>query len=529
MTRPAAQDLLPVADRVRWLQIFRVFMLAALPALAIATGAPAAAVHRISVISAVWLALALSSWVLTRVGRQTALTALTVTLLGDGLVLAAGWLELGDLHGPVGTLIMLHAIAVTLAASFRTGVKIALWHSILALLVLNAGAIGLLGDVRPYAIRDAIISFAGLWVAVLSTAALAAANERELRRRRLDEKALRELALRLGEETGPGAAALQLARFAIDEFGARRAAVVVATDGTTDDHLGEYGLAAVTDAEGRGELRHLSVAGQPPRLTPDEAVLLHRSDPATDGWLTEILPRGLNMVIVPFAVGDTAGALVFELPRRRSARVSRRVERRTVATARQAAAQSAAAISRAIAAARLADAAATDGLTGLANRGRFDARLQERLRSGEPFGLVLVDLDHFKAVNDHHGHQVGDAVLVGVAQALRRAVGSSGLVARYGGEELVAIVDGPAHEAAQTAELLRRAVAQAGTPVAVTASLGVAAYPVEARTGDALIALADQRLYVAKHRGRDQVVSAADDPLAGLTGPVGGPVHPVHP
>ncbi|MBN2171669.1 MAG: GGDEF domain-containing protein [Candidatus Krumholzibacteriota bacterium] len=168
--------------------------------------------------------------------------------------------------------------------------------------------------------------------------------------------------------------------------------------------------------------------------------------------------------------------------------------------------------------AAILEIATTDGLTGLANRTAFDARLDEELaRAGalaQPLSLILLDLDRFKAVNDTHGHQAGDAVLRSAAACMRRLVGAQGLAARYGGEEFAVILPGRDAQATRIlAEDLRRAiaaceVAHGDRRLRVTVSLGCScqapgALPV--RPAD-MVAEADRWLYRAKRAGRDRVL-----------------------
>jgi diguanylate cyclase (GGDEF)-like protein len=150
-----------------------------------------------------------------------------------------------------------------------------------------------------------------------------------------------------------------------------------------------------------------------------------------------------------------------------------------------------------------------DGLTGVANRRRFDEALEEACASarekGKPLSLVLIDLDHFKRLNDAHGHHHGDDALRGVGALLaERTASRGGLAARFGGEEFAWLLPGFSLDAAQAeAEALRLLVRDAGM---VTASVGVSS---NAGTPDltpfALIAAADSALYRAKSRGRDRV------------------------
>jgi len=163
--------------------------------------------------------------------------------------------------------------------------------------------------------------------------------------------------------------------------------------------------------------------------------------------------------------------------------------------------------------------ASTDPLTGLLNRRRFlELAVAEHLRAGRhqrPLSLVLIDLDHFKRVNDQHGHRMGDAVLRTAAAILSGAIRGSDLAARFGGEELVLLLpETDLNGAAGMAERLRQGFAAAitsldGTDVRVTASLGVAAWRGPGESLDTLIHRADQALYAAKHAGRDKVMVAA--------------------
>jgi diguanylate cyclase (GGDEF)-like protein len=161
----------------------------------------------------------------------------------------------------------------------------------------------------------------------------------------------------------------------------------------------------------------------------------------------------------------------------------------------------------------------TDPLTGLANRRRLtetlEAEWQRALRSGEPVGLAMVDIDNFKKYNDHYGHQGGDECLRRVAHALRGSIRTTDLVARYGGEEFCIVMPGaPAGGAMVVAERARRAVADLREPHAladsgiVTISLGVTSgAPVTGIQPDHLIKVADEVLYEAKRAGRNRVAA----------------------
>ncbi len=156
-----------------------------------------------------------------------------------------------------------------------------------------------------------------------------------------------------------------------------------------------------------------------------------------------------------------------------------------------------------------------DSLTGLHNRRAFDEHLPREVarsqRLGEPFCLLMIDIDHFKRLNDTYGHPAGDAVLRSVARAIAGCTRPSDLVARYGGEEFAVVLSGiDSGQALAVAERIRRQVALAETGLhRVTVSVGVAQYqPSAGDDAELLLSRADQALYAAKHGGRNRVQTA---------------------
>ena len=166
--------------------------------------------------------------------------------------------------------------------------------------------------------------------------------------------------------------------------------------------------------------------------------------------------------------------------------------------------------------------ALTDSLTEVANKRAFKravaALTADAVRDGTKLAVILFDIDHFKAVNDRHGHAIGDRVLTQVAALASQIVRSSDLVARYGGEEFVVLLPGASSaEAKRIAEKLRALIESAPLQptLKVTASFGTAVLPDDATGPAGLLRAADQALYAAKRRGRNRVVSAtelAEDP-----------------
>ena len=171
----------------------------------------------------------------------------------------------------------------------------------------------------------------------------------------------------------------------------------------------------------------------------------------------------------------------------------------------------------------------TDGMTGLWNRRNFDLRLESELsravRFIEPFAVIFVELDQMKAVNDRHGHQAGDTVLIELARRLTEAVREVDVVARWGGDEFTLLLPKTGLPGALLlAEKIRSAVGTApfrteAGPLDITISIGVAAYPEHGSSGKELVAAADGAMYQAKAGGRNRVAHA----IVGDTRPAPSP------
>ena len=444
---------------------------------------------------------------LSRVTSRHTLLLFSGMLMVDGLWM--GWASYltGGTTSPLRYVILLHIGAVSLLASYRTGIKLAVWHSLLLFSLRNAVAGKLLVDTAPpssvvYGSADErlAIFIVVLWLVAISTSTLSAINERELRRRRGDLEALTSLAEQIERTDDSSSVARTLLDAAIATFGFPRGVVLASAEGHLP-LLASYGL----DEE---------LARRPGRPGPSAViaqaheqkgtVLVRGLDPTADPWLARLLPGATNVVVVPLsAEGRSLGALAVEYTG------GARIQRRIVSGLERSASYAALALRNAWLLEQVQRLAATDGLTKIANRRTFEATLEREVaratRSAEHVSLVMVDIDHFKRLNDEHGHQAGDEVLRNVAAALSCECRDFDTAARYGGEEFAIILPGCGpDEALDIAERLRRSVSIAPSIVPVTASAGVATYPSHAGDADTLVRAADEALYASKHAGRDR-------------------------
>lgn len=175
---------------------------------------------------------------------------------------------------------------------------------------------------------------------------------------------------------------------------------------------------------------------------------------------------------------------------------------------------------------RLLQLATSDSLTGLFNRGYVDDRLAIELSRAQRYGkamtLAVIDADHFKALNDTHGHTAGDAILKKLAGMLRGSFRQSDTAGRYGGEEFVVILpETDIESACRKVESLRARIADTpielsdhGRSVRLTISAGLASYPEDGVDAAELFATADERMFEAKHAGRNRVVAGSEVAVA---------------
>jgi two-component system cell cycle response regulator len=436
-------------------------------------------------------------------------------LIGDGVWLAWTAYVSGSLASPVRYLVLLHVGAVALLASYRTGLKLALWHSLLLYAVYNGEQTGVLVPTAPAAVgvsagQQLAVFVVVLWLVTVSTSSLSAVNERELRRRRLDLEALTTFAERVERAVDSKNVARLLLDSVVDTLDVRRGLVLAGPEGQLP-LLASYGLEEhVARRPGRAGASAVVEVAHGEHATQ----LVRGLDEQADPWLARLLPDAQDLVVVPLvAEGKPLGALVLE----RAVEHGGRIPRRTVTALERSASYAALALRNAWLLEQVQRLAATDGLTKIANRRTFEATLEREVaratRSAEHVSLVMVDIDHFKTLNDTHGHQAGDEVLRNVAAALSCECRDFDTPARYGGEEFAIVLPGCGpEEAVAIAERLRQAVAAAPSVVPITASAGVATYPAHAGDADTLVRAADEALYQSKNAGRDRTTQSCGVP-----------------
>lgn len=525
--------LVPLHDRLRYMLVFRatvaVVVIAAWLALSSERGLSLPTLLVLCVGYPVGTALTLRT---IRFERATALRVFGLILLVDAVWLAWITYATNGFGSPLRFVILLHLVAVTLLASFRSGLKLAVWHSLLVSAVVQLQEQGLLRGGRPD-MSDIVLFLAVVWMGVLFTATFASVNERELRRRNYDLQALARLSWQLESALTPQEVAEALVSAVALDFDIDRLVLLVRS--------GER----LVPLAGKGIREVPAMGAEDDRLIAQslrEHRTLRLANPPSEQhpWIGRALPHARNVLCLPmYSEGSALGILLLENPETRGARI----ERRAVEMLERFVSQAALALTNARLLAQVRALAAADGLTGVANRRTFDTRLAAEIdrsvRSGQPLSLVLFDVDHFKRLNDTYGHQAGDETLQRVAAALQAGARSIDLVARYGGEEFALVLPGAsASGAAEVAERIRQAIASMPGEPSVTASMGVADFPSAALNATDLVAAADEALYAAKSGGRNRVAVstrrspaspaglAAGNPTTGDTAAAGTAAQP---
>lgn len=517
-SRPISEEMLSLSERMGYLQALRIaFVLLTFGSAVFAPSVVGASVSDVLLAASLYIAGAATLEYLRRTGPGRKLTLLSAMLLIDGAFLAWAMYLTGGTQSPLRFLVYLHLIAVALLASYRTSLKIALWHSLLFFVVFYAqaadilkpteGALGLVPG-TPEFNRISVFNVLAFWTVAIVTATLSSLNERELRRRAGDLQDLAQMSAALKEEAEPETVAHILLDSVATSFGFKRGFVAIREGGDT----------SVIAFKGPGE------PSPPPEgsrdalidktLAGEETRLVKKPDQGENPGVNALMPFARNLLMIPLAGDDgPIGVLVVEYPER----FGNRISRRTLVTIEQFAAHGALALRNSFLMKEVQKLADTDALTGLANRRTFQNALERELsratRTGEPVTLLLLDVDHFKRFNDTYGHQAGDDVLREVGRTLKAGSREFDVPARYGGEEFAVILpECSSRESIKVAGRLRELVGGIEAVEAVTASAGVATFPTHASDMEALIRAADEALYESKKQGRDRITRSSRHP-----------------
>ena len=497
----ARRDLTPLADRLEVLQAARVLAAVAVLGVPALTGAEATAdLLPVALGYAGVTALVEGCRRLARVHTPWIVTAM---LLADGVFLAFAVSLTGGARSPLLFLMFLDVLAVTLLASYRSGLKVAVWNALLLFLGQAAVRAGLIDATHSASNRAAALDAAAFLTVAVAAAAFSALNERALRESRAHLAGLVALDVDLQRSKTPGDVGEVLARHAVVQLGFRRAAVVTRTatgwERSVADPRGTVVSAACSAPEGP-----VTAAAR----DSWEPHLKRSIEPADT--LAALLPGAVNVAVVALvAEGDCLGVAVAEWGTKRL-----RIPISTVEVVAQSASHSALALRNRALLAEVERLASGDPLTGLANRrvleGAIHREVERAVRSGSPVSLVMLDVDHFKRINDTFGHPAGDEVLRAVANALDAGTKGFDLAARLGGDEFAVLLpacnlqDGPI-----VAERLRALAAAHVRHGDSNVSAGVATLPGDAVDAEGLVAAADAALYAAKRAGRARAETAA--------------------
>lgn len=513
-TDPTAttMELSPLGERLAGMFLLRACF--AIAMFAVALFAPTIvgpSTTQLVVITAIYLGATAAIEGIRRIRGSRGLFLVAFMLLIDGVYLAWVMYATGGPSSPLRSLVYLHLIAVTLLASYRTGLKIALWHSLLFFVAFYAQLAELVEPFIPIDgspqeaarqfNRTSMLNVLAFWVVALGTAAFSALNERELRRGKAHMFEIAQMSAELDEARTAQSVGKMLIDRACSALNVSRAVVIAA-------------------GEQSGKLCLLGSAGD---IDPDlfkahedevvvktwhehAGVAVKKLDPVTDPMVSGLLPDARNLVIVPMYAGTRpVGVLVVE---QRTEAIG--VQRRVVTLLEQFASHAALALRNVWLMDEIIKLADTDALTGIANRRVFERTLQKEVmrsrRTGDHLSLLMIDIDHFKDLNDTYGHQKGDEVLKEVAHSLATNARTFDTPARYGGEEFAIILPScNAQESIWIAERMRQILGTQMSGISITVSAGVATYPAHASTATELLGAADEALYESKRAGRNRV------------------------
>jgi two-component system, cell cycle response regulator len=511
LDRNPSSDIVSLADRMVYMQALRVGIAAVvIIAATLARSLLHAHIADLVLATATYLLCSAIVEAVRRMSSSRSVRILGWMLLADGLFIAWAAYSTGGTQSPLRFLAYIHIIAVTLAASYRTGLKIALWHSLLFFVVFYAQASGWLLETEPMGesrfARASVLNVLALWLVALTTATFSALNERQLRKRRDDFSALAGFAAELQNCTTSSDVSMAFIQSTRTAFGLKQVAVIAGSKGIPELIAAEPQPTMPAPSFVKDEsIREALMRGR--------TVMKARLDWAADPGLARLMPFARNLVLIPLmAKNKTVGVVAMEF-----GHGVQGVERRVVSMLEHFAAHASLALASAWLLEQVQTLASTDALTGVANRRTFEEILDHELsrarRMGESLTLVMLDVDNFKSLNDRYGHVVGDHTLRAVAGALQGESRDFDEVARYGGEEFAVILPGcSSSESIPAAERLRKAIGRIEDPEKTTASAGVATFPTHCDDSEGLVQAADEALYESKRAGKNRVTQSRRRP-----------------
>jgi diguanylate cyclase (GGDEF)-like protein len=459
-----------------------------------------------------YLALSVVLEILRRRTERFGYALLTSLLLIDGLFLAWAMYGTGGTQSPIRFLVYLDLVAVSLLASYRTGLKIALWHSLLLFVVLYAQAARLVPpvEVTPGSAiefdRMPVLNVTSFWLFAIATSVFSALNERELRLRRADLQSMVDVGGRLDDLGDPLEQARIVLAGLVDRFEFKRGIVLGASDGRMIA-LATHGTEDVP-----------TTAAEPDHIVArawdrHEILPVKELDAVLDPFLTAAMPAARNVLVAPMvADGRPVGVIVVESARKRRLPG---VERRVASMVNRFASMAALNLRNAVLLRHVQDLAERDALTGAANRRMFQLSLERVIETAPSkkkldrvTAVLFIDLDDFKVVNDTLGHSAGDALLVAVTERISSLVRSTDLVARLGGDEF-AILTEDQPDLARSRAMAERLVQDLRAPylindrpVVVSSSIGIASARDAMGGAEDLVRNADVAMYMAKANGK---------------------------
>ena len=319
--RPQVSELVSLVERVRWLTGLRIGLaLTVLGGVTLVPELRGVSGTSLLAVTGTYMVLSVVAPILIRSSRKPALIVIGATLLVDGLYLAWVTYATGDVSSPLRFLIYLHVAAVTLAASYRTGFKLAAWHSLLFFVTHYAGAAGFL-DVSDVVVSAVPIdgrfwtltasSVGAVWAVALICAAFSSVNERELRTQKADLDDLSAMVREMEESAGTP----EICRVLLDElcrvFGFARGVVLASPNGTLEvmASRGRVSDATIPTPDGVDPIMRETWNERRVRL-------VRAVDPATDPLIAALVPEGRDLVLAPMCLpgGGRMGIVILEHP-----------------------------------------------------------------------------------------------------------------------------------------------------------------------------------------------------------------------